>query len=200
MKCDEARPICGQCVRGNRACTWDTPRRDELFIRSENHFAAGKPRRPRKVKSQEVVLRDPQVVEIAPPASLRDRAVKHWMQNYELLPEDLPSLGYDGENLAVAHYQRRAGARNRGEEAYFDLAVSAYTQTLFGKTQDNAEAMEEADLMCTKALARARQEMATMDVSQSHRINELLIATLLMTQYEVRPIDLTKVLSGELTR
>ncbi|KAH8199423.1 hypothetical protein TruAng_006418 [Truncatella angustata] len=178
IKCDAARPACSRCSKADRRCVWsNATRAGGLVFKCENAHAEGEARRPRKAPP--VAPRGLPAVQI--PGALREsidtHALNFWVRNWTDRPSDIPDIGHEYLTYIPSHWETcHTGSSLR-------LAVSAQSLMVFGRLHNVRQAMAEAGKYYAQAIRKTQSDIQTLAHAD---IDELVLATMLMTHYEAR--------------
>ncbi|KAF2476004.1 uncharacterized protein BDR25DRAFT_212412 [Lindgomyces ingoldianus] len=180
LKCDSARPLCGRCRKGGLLCTWAATEEEGLPFRSENAFAQGRPRRPRKVHSclqdsTAVTARSHPTILPALSFPLELHSVNYWVKNWAFGTNDLPGIGHEYTSYVISHKDR---AR---QDSSLHLAFLAFALAVFGRARKVRKALEDANRFYSQTIAKVKTEIK--DVA-TEDIDQLLITIMLMGTYE----------------
>ena len=182
-QCDTDRPICGRCRKASRSCTWESNEEILLPFRSENAFAQGKPRRPRKHPGDEngkdsmTMITPPSQVSASLSFPVELQAFNYWIENFTAWPNDLVDFGHEYCTHALRHWNHTQ------PDSGLHLAVSSFSLAVFGQAKRCDKALQAADKFYARWIIRARGEIEELS---EEKIDELLIATMLMAGYDVR--------------
>lgn len=197
VKCDEARPACGQCRKLARKCQGFDVEESHLLFKSENVYARGVARRPRKpnvtgsqkVTSQsKVTLQNSQVIALKQiprtlDVPLEYLAFNHYVQDYM----------FSGEHLQVtaqSWLERTTAAQQEASSdsllASIVLAVSLATS---GRTQANTGAILLGRGKYMGALAKTKTAVGNADEATT---DQFLLAVMMLGVYEHAMSDYDK--------
>jgi hypothetical protein len=155
-----------------------------LPFKSENHFAQGHPRRPRKHPTNEglrgVIARTMRCPPVSPPLPIpiEDQAFHYFVANFTTWPNDMPDIGHDYLTYALYHWN------SAGPGSSLHLAVSAFSHAVFWRGRRISQALENADRFYVRSIMKTQKEIKELSTES---IDHLVVATLLMTNYEVCP-------------
>ncbi len=181
-QCDSVRPTCAACRRACRGCAWDTEEESALPFRNENAFAQGQPRRPRKQPATDTpcnvvsVIKPYSLLPPSPSIPLEQHAFHYFAQNFAISPRDLPEIGHGYLSYSLHHWDRAQ------LDSSLRLALSAFSLAVFGQVNHIKNALEQADRLYIKSVNKMQAELTDLSAD---RIDHLIVATMLMTNYEV---------------
>lgn len=160
----------------------------DIPFKSENAFAGGRPRRPRKRIG---IVRKPQsgvfpAYKAPIPLNLERvdfpievYAFRYWIENLASWPNDLFDVGQ--EYGAGARYHSRCAEET---ESSLHLAVSAFSLAMFGRANNANEILQRAETFYARSITELRREL---EVLSNDMIDQLLIATMILSKYDVCP-------------
>lgn len=178
-QCDSTRPICGRCSTANRSCSWESDGDTGLPFRNENAFAQGKARRPREKPGDRrqrnaLALANPLSASLS--VSIELQAFNYFQKNFSAWPVEMPDIGCDYLTYALGNWNRA------GPGSSLQLAVSAFSHAVFFRQMRVSKAAEDADRFYARSIIQTQKEIKELS---NERIDHLVVATLLMTNYEV---------------
>lgn len=189
LKCDEIRPICGQCKRAARICLGFETGRDSLPFRSENAFASGVARRPRQHTANE--SRKPSSplenaapssdsmalgqIQRAPDPSLDDLARNYYVHNHMFAAEDLPTTI---QSWLETNIMRQQDATS---ESLLDIAVSAVSLAIFGRTKSSKDALALGRQKYVQALSKTKSAVENLNEATT---DPFLLTVMMLSFYE----------------
>ncbi|KAK0615710.1 hypothetical protein B0T17DRAFT_351540 [Bombardia bombarda] len=203
-KCDYTHPHCTRCLKAGRICTWDSslftctdqPNGTDagsLAFKSENAFARGLARRPRKSKSKSTAI----ISALAPATPSRAlstpltlHAFQYWVRGFTSQPDDsrLPDIAHDYNTYALCHWNQASA----GSSPLY-LAVSAFSLAVFGRARGESRALGDAAGFYAKSVAATQRELRRLamtgtgtgpDIEADVLIDQLVVATMVMGSYE----------------
>ena len=176
-QCDSTRPSCQRCRKASRICAWDPNEETKFSFRSENVFARGQPRRPKRIADN---VSDPAALTSSLPPSVSIpvelHAFHYWAENFTRCPDDMPDIEHEVNSYALSSW----GQAEPGSSLH--LAVSAFSLAIFGRTRRIHKVLEKADKFYAQSIVKMQKEITDLS---NERIDQLLITTMLMTNYEV---------------
>ncbi|KAE9375375.1 hypothetical protein N431DRAFT_333214 [Stipitochalara longipes BDJ] len=178
VKCDSTRPICNRCHTASRSCSWESNEDTSLPFKSENAFAQGKPRRPRGQlvnRPQRVALVHANQLSSSLSIPIETLAFNYFEKNFTVWPNDMPDIGRDYMTYSLCHWSRA------GPGSSLQLAVSAFSHAVFWRRMGAPKALETADRFYARCIVQTQKEMRELS---NEKIDHLVVATLLMTNYE----------------
>jgi hypothetical protein len=104
------------------------------------------------------------------------RALSYWAKNYVFEIHEIPQMSHEYFTY-VPHYWSRAGT-----DSSLHLALCALSQALFAQSGNTHMAIDDAEKVYARAIIKTHKEMEALS---SDRIDELLLAIMLMATYEV---------------
>ena len=146
-QCDIARPSCARCLKANRSCSWESKHDTQVVFRSENAFAQGQRRRPKKqfiggeLPSLVAEVAGAQTSTISRPLSisLETCALHYWERNFTAAPDDVPDVAQEYLNFVLGDSGRCS------PDSSLQQALSACTLATFGKMRHVNTALEVAE-------------------------------------------------------
>lgn len=99
------------------------------------------------------------------------------MQKWTDKPSDIPDIGH--EYLTYI----RSYLDHSERDSSLCLAVSAISLVIFGRLKGFSQAIVEADRYYTRVISKTQSDIRNLDKVD---VDELMLATMLMTHYEVR--------------
>ena len=181
LQCDLARPNCKLCRKSCRNCHWES-NETGLPFRSENAFARGERRRPR-TQLVNTSQHHPAALTTPHPSassftsiSIETQALNYWVFHFAAWPSNLADIdrGYEAYVL---------DQRNRAQpDSSLHLALLAYALATFGRNKSIPKALEIAHKFYSRSIATTQHEINELS---NRNIDQLMIATLLLTSYEV---------------
>lgn len=156
-----------------------------MVFRSENAFAQGQRRRPKKqfiggeLPSLVAEVAGAPTSTISRPLSisLETCALHYWERNFTAAPDDVPDVAQEYLNFVLGDSGRCS------PDSSLQQALSACTLATFGKMRHVNTALEVAERHYVRSIIQMRKEIKDMSYQNS---DLLLMATMLMTRYEVR--------------
>jgi hypothetical protein len=88
----------------------------------------------------------------------------------------MPDIGHDYMTYSLCHWDRA------GPGSSLQLAVAAFSHAVFWRRTGASKALEDADRFYARTIIQTQKEMKGLT---TERIDHLVVATLLMTNYEV---------------
>ncbi|KAI1858751.1 uncharacterized protein JN550_012501 [Neoarthrinium moseri] len=178
IKCDTVRPTCNRCSSADRRCIWtSTTEASGLSFRIENAYAKGEARRPRKALS----VNSPQFFDTPIPPTLLEtnetHALNFWMQNWTGKPSDVPDIGREYLTYVPSYW------KSSSEDSALRLAVSALSLTVFGRVHNVVGAIAQGETYYAKVIRKTQSDIQDLDHADT---DALVLATMLMTHYEIR--------------
>lgn len=180
VQCDSAHPNCNRCEKANRMCVWDSDEATSIPFRSENTFAQGKPRRPRKAPlvPRRALVRDSGIATLSMPLSvpIEVYAFNYWKETFTAWPEDLfdVSLEYGAHALCDWNHAQ--------PDSSLHLAVSAFSLAIFGRVKFLNNAVRDAHRYYSRSCVSIRKEIQELS---NENIDQVLTATMLLATYDV---------------
>ncbi|KAI1204418.1 uncharacterized protein F4807DRAFT_465652 [Annulohypoxylon truncatum] len=185
IKCDIVHPTCGRCNKASRTCVWDENEEAGLVFKSENAFAQGKPRRPWKARERdgkevaEASGSSPDI-SVSPtpppaPAPEEDEPFRFWLENYMFRDDEIPEFVCEYNHYIIAYRDKTQPGSS------LHLAVSALSHAVFGRAMQVEKAIENADLLFSRSIAR--MQSVFRELTQEN-IHEILVTAMLMAFYE----------------
>lgn len=107
-------------------------------------------------------------------------AFQYWIENLASWPNDLLDVGQ--EYGAGARYHSRCAEET---ESSLHLAVSAFSLAMFGRANNAYEILQRAERFYARSITELRRELKVLS---NNMIDQLLIATMILSKYDVRPI------------
>ncbi|OTB14946.1 hypothetical protein K445DRAFT_22966 [Daldinia sp. EC12] len=178
IKCDSVHPVCGRCQKATRTCAWDQNEEAGLLFKDENDFARGKPRRPWKSKAQAPPEPDVGVDPVVSPVlsiSKNDETLNFWLENYINRDAEIPEFAREYSYFLVDFLPKVQ------HDSSLYLAMSAFSHAVFGRVMQSDKSIEEAERTFARGVERVQSEIRQ---ASQNNIDELLLATMLMADYE----------------
>lgn len=113
-------------------------------------------------------------------------AFQYWIENLASWPDDLFDVGQ--EYGAGARYQSRCVDET---ESSLHLAVSAFSLAVFGRANKAYEIFQRAEKHYARSITELRKELKVLS---NDTIDELIIATMILSKYDVCPVHHTQTL------
>lgn len=161
-------------------CIWDANGETGVPFRSENAFAQGKPRRPRKVfrVAHKAHVRESHIASLSTPLSvpIEVYAFNYWRETFTAWPEDLVdvSLEYGAYALCGWDYAH--------QDSSLHLAVSAFSLAIFGRVKHLNNLERVAHRYYARSCVQIRKEIQGLS---NENIDRVLTATMLLATYDV---------------
>ncbi|KAF2097822.1 hypothetical protein NA57DRAFT_57005 [Rhizodiscina lignyota] len=206
VKCDETRPICGQCKKRNRHCWGYSGYKGDLKFLSENVYAGGRRRRPRgRLMNDQLFAVDSSHEERkhgeepfgTPPESVFISGTPIDQNNFSIVkPLNLPLSVYATYYYVSNHtdYRDNLPEISNGHAKYipsrwirsnpesaFHLVMTAISHATFGRAKHSAAAVAEGHKIYQQALSYTKR--ALNDALQVMS-DELLLTVMVMCTYE----------------
>lgn len=111
------------------------------------------------------------------PLALDTHALNHWIRNFVFGVDGYQDSDYQGNELIIAQWSdAKLGSA-------LDLALQAFSQIIFGRTQRVPEAIDQASQLYYQTVIKLNADLKN---PAADKIDELLVATMLMGSFEVR--------------
>lgn len=117
---------------------------------------------------------------------IENYAFQYWIENLASWPDDLFDVGQ--EYGAGARYQSRCVDVT---ESSLHLAVSAFSLAVFGRANKAYEILQRAEKHYARSITELRKELKVLS---NDTIDELIIATMILSKYDVCPVHHTQTL------
>ncbi|KAH8695286.1 hypothetical protein BGW36DRAFT_453183 [Talaromyces proteolyticus] len=179
VKCDFAQPSCGQCHKASRVCIWGPYSEPGLHFRSENAFAQGKPRRPRKLRngtdnnSRNLIRCS--VLSRTLSLPVEHYALHYWIKTFTKWPDDLLDISLEYGAYAIYNWD------SLRPDSSLHSAVMSFSLAMFGQVQRSSEIVESSRKYYSQSCTHIRRDI--QDLSDK-TIDQLLMATMLLDTYD----------------
>jgi hypothetical protein len=111
--------------------------------------------------------------------------MNYWVENFVFGFDDIPEIGHEYTSYVLP-------CRDRAHQgSALHLALSALTHAIFGRTRRVDKALEDANMLYSKAIARMEAEVKGVAAEDT---DELLITMMLMGSFEVRMLRIESLL------
>jgi hypothetical protein len=174
--------VCGRCCKAARQCIWTAGTETGLSFKSENAFARGRPRRPRRLRNEDPhdrrirVAASPSPLLFTPRIPVKQLAFGYWVENFTFQLGELPDIGHEYGNHTLSYWD------NTEPDSSLSLAVSAISHAVFGRAKRLSPALEDAEKHYAKSVVKTRSQIKEVS---NETIDQLLITIMLMANYEV---------------
>lgn len=180
-QCDLVHPCCTPCNKGNHQCLWSVENSESIPFRSENDFARGQPRRPRRVHGHaRASLTNPTpwrpTIAYAPSLPLDIHALNYWMESFAFGVDDVMNTEPEYSSCITLHW------RKTSSDSSLHLALSTLTHAIFGHAKQVDKAIEKAHGFYCRAVTKLHTELKNV---ANQEIDKFLITTMLLGSYEV---------------
>jgi hypothetical protein len=152
-----------------------------LHFKSENRFAQGQLRRPRRHPANES-LRGVLARTTLPPLATQSlsipidvQAFHYFAQNFPAWPSDMPGIEYDYFTYALVHWDRAELGLS------LHLAVSVFLRVVFWRERRVNKALEDAEGFYVRSIIKTQKEIKELS---NETIDQLIVAVLLVTSPE----------------
>lgn len=169
MQCDETQPICQRCSKSKRQCSGVRSNNDSI-VHIENDFASGSRKRPRGPRR-----RSPAPLSIKLVVDLKAQAILYYLHNHVQPLHDAPSISKSVEDDIETIYKSRPNCPTT------QLAISVIALVLFGKTQNQPQAIVDACVGYQKLLQDIQNSISS---PENCDIEACLLAIFCMGRYE----------------
>ena len=211
-KCDEARPFCNQCIKAARQCPGFDGEIGTLPFRSENKYAGGTARKPRKGKSRVSTQSPPhdRLTEAESSEKSTSRANGLVSMSYETfepytrtstgMEQVMSSLSVSLEDQALANFARNYIDPPSPEchwthmkdyrilwqvsdlTSTLGLSAAALSLATFSRARSSPCALKIANQKYIQALAKVR---TAIDDMQEVTSDQFLLSVVLLSDFEV---------------
>lgn len=113
--------------------------------------------------------------------SVECEALQYYVANWTTWPCDMPDIGQDYLNFVMDYWHRAP------IDSCLHVVMSAFMLAVYGSVKPARAVLESADETYGHALSQVKSELAQL--SAEVPADNLIVATMLMTTYEVPPRD-----------
>ena len=104
-------------------------------------------------------------------------ALNFWVENFSFRSHEIPNFGLDYSTYVVAYW------RQTSPESSLHVAFLAYVHAVFGRVKHSENSLKKAKALFSISLKRIK---AGVDAANASEINELILAIMLLGDFEVR--------------